>query len=173
MLRLQHILTPILSSKIIPTYSKGPGITHWLLLGLFEPPREPKNNPKHPKAVIFYLALFKMDKMILRQPNFISVTTLPNKSILPIPRNSEYEICGPWAPQQSPETTKCTLNAVALTLAWLWTVKIMLQEPQFNLYPPVLTPPSQETLSYISGFPEAPFNAQKQPKKPQTLLHFP
>ena len=82
---------------------------------------------------------------MLRQPYLISVTTLPYKSNLPIPRNIEYNIWDPWIPQQSPETSKYTLNAVAFSLAWFLMVEIMLQELQFI---PLPTPPQMSYLTH-------------------------
>ena len=104
-----------------------------------------KKNPKLPKAATFHLALFKMAKITLQQPKFLYVTTPPNKLILLIPRNTEYAIWVPWVTKQIPETTKYTLNAVAFSLVWLWTVKIMLQVPQFI---PIPTSPHMSYLTH-------------------------
>ena len=118
----------------------------WGFFGLHQ---SKKNNPKHPKAATFYLALFKMAKLILKQSKFIYVTTLQNKSILPIPRKWNLEPQGSSAESRS--------NQIY---------------PECHLSSYVFSHPFQETLSNISGFPEAPFNAQKQLKAMFSLPWF-
>ena len=96
-----------------------------------------------------------MFKIILQQPQFVTIPTPASKSISSNSGESESHIWGHWSPYQGPEITQNIHDTALFYLTLFWMSKIMLMWSQFIHLPTPsnksYSPNTRDSMIHISG----------------------